>query len=248
MAKLFGKDLIFKYDNVEIPVISVNLNNAIDQLPADDTSSGDIKETIDARATRTFTVEAFFYYNGVKLTGKDAFFTHNSIPYNLTDMVYNVNWDTIDGTDVGTTSDNKELIPIKADMELNLNLIMRDDQPDLNNNIVPIVANFKFATLLDVTGNGKVISKNIISTVNDFNKINYIIKFTSIPLERGTSYIKFGTSRAFNILLKQGVTNKEYKGNATLTQRQITANVNDLIRISYTFNVDTYQETEYSAV
>lgn len=176
---------------------------------------------------------------GDKVTGKEMSFELNSVEHPVTSIDYNINYDQLDGTDTETTGDGRETILSRADRETSINAIVRSDAADLlTTNPAKLPAVLSFATNNKVEGDILPVSKNPVDNVLDFAKISYGFKWIGKPTETNIGLVA-AEEKAFKIILKRGATtNKEYTGNAIISAKSITSDINGLAQITYTVQIN----------
>ncbi len=157
----------------------------------------------------------------------------------ITSVDYNVKYDQLDGTDTETTGDGKETILSRADRDSSINAIIRSDAADLlTTDPVKKAAAVEFDTNNKAEGNILPVSKNPVDNVLDFAKISYAFKWIGKPTETNLGF-EAAVEKAFKIILKRGVsTNKEYTGNAIVSEKAIKCDISGLAEVTYTIQIN----------
>lgn len=176
---------------------------------------------------------------GTKVTGKDMAFSFNATTVPVTNADISINFDELDATDTSSTGDSSETEVSRADRESKISVIMRSESADLlSTNPVAQNCILTLATGQTITGKAIPISKEITNEVKGLVKIDYAFKWRGTPTESAAG-LATAVQQAFKIVHKRGSsTNKEYSGNAIITQKNITATIKGLTKISYTFRIN----------
>ena len=176
---------------------------------------------------------------GNKITGKTMEFNFNSADVPVTSIDYNVNYDELDGTDNSTTGDGRETEVSRATRATSINGIVRSENADLlTTNPVKQAAILTFNTNNKAEGDIIPVSKNPVDNTLDFAKIAYAFKWVGAPTETNLG-LAAAVEKAFKVILKRGAsTNKEYTGNAIVTAKNITSDINSLAKINYTIKIN----------
>ncbi len=237
MGKVLGKLLQYSFNGTPLPLVSNNYDESFDVIDVTDNgTSGDGKETVVSRATRTITVEGILKPSTTKLVGKDMNFTFNSVSYKLTDASFEETYDEVDLTDSGTTGDGTEFDVGRADRKLTLDLYMLDSQANIIRGTEQ-AATLAFAAGSDVAGSFRPESLKITGAIKDAVKVNIAGSFQGAPTQTGLG-LTAGTSGAFIITYADGTTtDKAISGTAVLMSKKVTANVKGEVKVSYTFKV-----------
>lgn len=199
----------------------------------------DVGQLFEAAGTEVMSATDKVVPLGDKITGKDMSFELNSVEHPLTSIDYNVNYDQLDSTDTETTGDGRETILSRADRETTINAIIRSDAADLlTTDPQKLPAVLSFATNNKVEGDILPVSKNPVDNVLDFAKVSYGFKWIGKPTETNLG-LPAAEEKAFKIILKRGAsTNKEYTGNAIVSAKSITSDINGLAQINYTIQIN----------
>lgn len=176
---------------------------------------------------------------GTKVTGKDMSFSFNATTVPVTDADISISYDELDATDTSSTGDSSETEVSRADRESKISVIMRSDAADLlTTNPAPQACILTLATGQTITGTAIPISKEIVNEVKGLVKIDYAFKWRGTPTEVAAG-LATAVEKAFIIIHKRGTsTNKQYSGNAIITQKTITATIKGITKISYTFRIN----------
>jgi hypothetical protein len=186
---------------------------------------------------------------GDKVTGKTMAFNNGSdVPLVSADI--SIKYDSLDVTDTETSGDGSETIVSRAERESKITMIVRDDEADLlTTNPVAESVTLTFASGQTVVGSAIPVSKNIADEAVGFAKVDYAFKWKGAPVETALGIPIDGEEDAFKIILRRGATgNKEYTGNAILTEKTISAEIKGITKISYSFMINgAVTPDEYSA-
>jgi len=176
---------------------------------------------------------------GDKLTGKTLGFTLGGAAVPLTAVDISIKFDSIDVTDTSTTGDGTETIVSRAERASKLSAILKSDDVDLlSTNPTSEAAVLTLASGQTVTGNVIPISKEIADEATGYAKVDYSFKWKGAPTEVNTGLI-CGVEHTFKLILKRGVTtNKEYTGNAIITEKTISSEVKGLTKTSYSVSIN----------
>ncbi len=196
-------------------------------------------QIFEATSALTMDVDNKVVPLGAKITGKDMSFTFNAVEIPATSMDISTKYDQLDGTDTETTGDASETLVSRADRESKLSGIIRSETAD----VLTTSPAAQTTTLLLASGqtiSGKVIpvSKEIADEVNGFAKVDYTFKWRGAPTETAVGLTP-AVEKAFKIILERGAsTNKEYTGNAIITEKTISAEIKGLVKVSYTVQIN----------
>lgn len=186
-------------------------------------------------ATATNKVKAL----GTKVSGKDMSFSFSGTTVPVTDIDMSISYDELDATDTSSTGDSSETEVSRADRESKISVIMRSESADLlTTNPTPQNCVITLASGQTITGKAIPMNKEIVNEVKGLVKIDYSFKWRGNPTEVGAG-LATAVQKAFIIIHKRGAsTNKQYSGNAIITQKTITATIKGLTKISYTMRVN----------
>jgi hypothetical protein len=176
---------------------------------------------------------------GAKIWGKDMGFTYNAIEIPATSMDISIKYDQLDGTDTSTAGDASETIVSRAERESKVSGIVRSETVDvLTTSPTPQTTTLLFASGQTVAGKVVPVSKEIADEVSGFAKIDYGFKWIGAPVETAVGLVP-AVEKPFKIILKRGTsTNKQYSGNAIITEKTISSEIKGLVKISYTFQIN----------
>lgn len=234
MAKVLGKLMSLTFGGNAVPLESQNYDENYDVIDVtDNLSTGDGKETVTTRATRVLQVTRILR-NGssVKQIGSASVFTFNSVPYYVTSINYEVNYDEVDLTDTQTAATAKELQTGFAERKTSLDLWMKDTvaEPPLNANYSAVLL---FATGISATGTFRAENKKLQGEVKGAQKVTVTGTWQGAVTELLLGNT-MAVSSAVVLTFKDGTTDKALSGNAFITRKSIVSEVNGAIKITET--------------
>lgn len=238
MGKVLGKLAKFSFNSLDVPLKSTDFDEGFDVIDVtDNATSGDGKETVISRATRTITIEGIHKNSGGdKITGKNMLFTHNSVPYKVTDMSYEVNFDEIDLTDSGTSGDGTEIDIGRAERKVSLDCFILNSAAEIVRGIAQ-AATLLFATGVTVAGSFRPEGIKIKTELKAGDKVTISGAFQGAVTESNMGLVG-GTSAPFVLNYDDGtVSDKAISGTAILMSKKFSANVKGEVTLSYTFKV-----------
>lgn len=235
MAKVLGKLTKFAFDGAEVPIVSSNYDEALTVIDVTDSgSAGDGKETVVSRATRTLQVTRILKNGGgVKQVGANSKLTFNSVDYPVTSINYEVSYDEIDTTDSATAQGATEFEVGFAERKTSLDYWLKDGSAEIVNGTSQS-ATLLFATGISVTGSFRPDTKKVSGEVKG------AVKATTSGVWQGAVAelllgLTMATKKAVVLTFKDGATtDKAIAGEALITNKQVTSEVNGDIKITET--------------
>lgn len=235
MSKVLGKLTKLTFDGADVPIVSTNYDETYNVIDVtDNASTGDGKETVVSRATRVLQITRILKNgSGIKQIGAVSKLTFNSVEYPVTSINYEVSYDEIDTTDSSTSAGATEFEVGFAERKTSLDAWVKDTVAE------PVLGTSQSATLLFATGisavgNLRPESKKVAGEVKG------AVKFTISGTWQGAVTetllgLTMAVSKAVVLTYKEGATtDKAISGNAIITQKSITSDVNGDIKISET--------------
>ncbi|WP_448509301.1 hypothetical protein [Immundisolibacter sp.] len=176
---------------------------------------------------------------GSVLTGKTLGFTLGGIPMPLMSLDISIKYDTLDVTDSSTSGDATESLVSRGERESKVSAVVDSATQDkLSTNPTEQAGVVTIATGTTLTGNVIIVSKEISLSAEDYAKVDYTFKWKGAPTEVNMGFAS-AVEKSFKIILKRGAsTNKEYTGNAIVTEKTISSEVKGLAKISYTMQIN----------
>ena len=174
-----------------------------------------------------------------KLTGKDMAFTFDAGDVPLVSADISIKYDSLDVTDTDTTGDGSETIVSRAERESKISCIMKSETADLlTTDPTAEAATLTFGAGQTIVGTILPVGKEVADEVNGYAKVDYTFKWKGAPTETEVGLV-CGVEHAFKLILKRGVsTNKEYTGNAIVTEKSISSEVKGLTKVSYSISIN----------
>ena len=235
---------LYAPDGAEISsgTLTIGQRYRVTEAGATLTGAGYIRGQIfEATAALTMDADDKVVPLGTKITGKDMSFTFNAVEIPATSMDISIKYDQLDGTDTETTGDASETLVSRAERESKVSGIVRSQTADvLTTNPTAQNTTLTFYTTQVVAVSGKVIpvGKEVSDEVNGYAKVDYTFKWKGAPVETAVGLVP-AVEKAFKIILKRGTTtNKEYTGNAIITEKIISAEIKGLAKVSYTVQIN----------
>lgn len=234
MAKVLGKLMSMTFGGSAVPLIAQNYDENYDVIDVtDNLSTGDGKETLVSRATRTLQITRTLR-NGssVKQVGVASTLLFNSLTFNVTSINYEVNYDEVDGTDTATAAGAKEFDAGFAERKSSLDLWMKDATAD------PVLgtaqsATLTFATGITAIGSFRPESKKFQGEVKGRQKVTINGTWQGAVTETLLGNT-MAVSTAVVLVFKTGTTARGLSGNAIITKKSIVSEVNGDIKITET--------------
>lgn len=248
MAKVLGKLMALTFGGTAVPLSSQNYDENYDVIDVtDNLTTGDTKESITSRATRTLQISRILR-NGssAKQIGTASKLTFNSVDYNVTSINYDVSYDEVDVTDTATAAGAKELLTAFAERKTSMDLWMKDSTAD------PVIGTAQtstlfFATGITAAGSFMPQSKKVQGEVKGAQKVTVDGAWQGAVTETllGNTMV---TLSAVVMTFKTGSTPRGLSGNAIITKKSITSDVNGEIKITETLVFSgAVTETLYAA-
>lgn len=176
---------------------------------------------------------------GVKLKGKSVSCTIATVNCPVTAIKYNEQYGEFDATDSGTTGDATEFIGGRAKRTCSLDVLMLSTAADkLSADPADQAIVLTFGSGLTLTGTGVFKKKAIVAaSKGDIVKVSYEVNFNGPVTSTLFGILASAVSKAAKVIYSVGVsTNKEQTGNLMILSTAIDADVNGLIKVSYTGN------------
>jgi len=248
MAKVLGKLMSMTFGGVAVPLVSQNYDENYDVIDVtDNLSAGDGKETLTSRATRTLQV-ARTLRNGasVKQIGGASTLLFNALTFNVTSINYDVSFDEVDVTDTATAATAKEILTAYAERKTSMDLWMKDTVAD------PVLGTAQAATLtfaagITAAGSFRPESKKLQGEVKAAQKVTIAGTWQGAVTEAllgNTMAVQSAVVLVFRI---GGITARGLSGNAIITKKSISSEVNGDIKITETMTfTGAVTETLYS--
>lgn len=199
----------------------------------------DVGQLFEAAGTEAMSATDKVVPLGNKITGKTMEFDFNSVDIPVTSIDYNVSYDELDSTDNATTGDGRETEVSRASRATTINGIIRSESADLlTTDPVKQAAILTFNTNNKAEGDIIPVSKNPVDNNLEFAKIAYAFRWVGVPTETNLG-LAAAIEKAFKIIMKRGAsTNKQYIGNAIVTAKNITLDINSIAKVSYTIKIN----------
>jgi hypothetical protein len=176
---------------------------------------------------------------GAKVNCKAMTVSYDSASYPVKSFTYARTYDSQDTTDSATTGDGTEQSVTRAEATLGLEAIMRNDAADLFvANAVEKAVTITLQTGTTLAGNVLIVGEPKTLSVNDVANVTSNFKFKDSPTETNLG-LPLAVEKAFKIIVKRGTsTHKAYTGNAVITAKSITGDVNNVGKVSYTVQIN----------
>lgn len=238
MAKILGKLQSLTFGGADVPIQSHNLDESYNVIDVTDTeTTGDGKETLVSRATRTLQLEGVLRNgSGVAQVGAAMNFNFDSTDYKLIDASFEETFEEIDSTDSGTSGDGTDFEVSYADRKSNLSMFVADTTAEIARKVAE-AATLTFATSHTAAGNFRPESIKYGNEVKGMAKVDVGGTWQGAVTQTGLG-LTGGTSAAVVLIYKDGgTTDKKFEGTAIITAKSLTANVNGEVRVSYTMKI-----------
>lgn len=203
-------------------------------------SAYEIGQMFVAQGTETMSATDKVVPLGNPITGKNMSFVFNSLNRPLMNVDYSTKYDDIDVTDTSSTGDSTEFIVSRAERESKITAVVKSNEADLlTTNPTPQNGTITFDTGQTVTGQIIPVSKQITDEAQGKAQVDYTFKWKGAPTEANLG-LPTAQQKAFKLILKRGSsTHKQYTGNAIITEKIISGNVNnEIVKITYALKIN----------
>jgi hypothetical protein len=174
---------------------------------------------------------------GTVLPGKNVSCTVAAATVPVTSLKFSAQYGEFDATDSSTTGDSKEFITGRAKRATTIEMIMTNTDADkLTTNPTAQAVVLTFGSGLTITGSGIFKKKGAVPNAKgDMVKMTYELSWVGVPVSTLADVLPLASTKAMKIIFVRGAsTNKEYTGNAILMSLDIEADVNGVVKASYT--------------
>ena len=248
--KILGKITGIKIDGNEIDFQQHSLDESFNVIDVTDSSTaGDGTETIVGRATRELKIEGLIKVGGVAQKGSAMNLNFASANYTVTDIKYSETYEEIDVTDSGTAEDSTEFEAGFAERKVSVDYWSKDTQKSIQRGSAE-AAVITLAPGVTISGNLRFESLNMQDEVKGAVKESVSGTFQGAVTEAPNPIggIAMITKLPVVLTYKQGASDKQISGTASVFSREITGNINGELKISWGLKFSgAITETVYSA-